>query len=112
MSSYLDGREIERPAALPLGIIADAKYETTRFNLELGSHLTFYSDGVVEAQDKRGNLLGFDRAREISVQSASAIAEVAKSFGQQDDITVVVVERLGMEERSRREQTVSMLAPA
>jgi sigma-B regulation protein RsbU (phosphoserine phosphatase) len=48
---------------------------------------------VVEAQSANGELFGFDRAREMSTQTASAIVEAAKQFGQQDDITVVTIER-------------------
>jgi hypothetical protein len=88
---YLDGREIELPAALPLGIISNASYETTEFFMPPGSRLTFYSDGVVEAQNAKGDLLGFERAQELSTQPATDIVETAKAFGQSDDITVVAI---------------------
>jgi len=39
-------------------------------------------------------LLGFERARAISVQSAAAIAAAAVQFGQSDDITVVTIKRM------------------
>jgi serine phosphatase RsbU (regulator of sigma subunit) len=93
LSPYLDGVEVELPGALPLGVAGDSRYETTEFRLEPGSRLTFYSDGVVEAQSAKGELLGFERARELSTQSAAAIVEAAILFGQSDDITVVTVER-------------------
>jgi serine phosphatase RsbU (regulator of sigma subunit) len=50
---------------------------------------------VVEARSKSGELFGFDRTREISRESAAAIAQAAQSFGQDDDITVVTVEFTG-----------------
>ena len=50
LSPYLDGREVELPGALPLGIIKNAAYKATVLHLAPGSRLTFYSDGVVEAQ--------------------------------------------------------------
>jgi hypothetical protein len=90
---YLDGREIELPGALPLGIAGPASYETTRFHLHPGSRLTFYSDGVIEAQNETGELFGFERGREISTQPAAEIVEAAKLFGQSDDITVVAILR-------------------
>jgi stage II sporulation SpoE-like protein len=93
LSPYLDGREVELVGALPLGVISGATYETTQFHLPHGSRLTFYSDGVIEAQNQKGELLGFDRARELSTQPAAAIVEAAKHFGQSDDITVVTIER-------------------
>ncbi len=38
-------------------------------------------------------LFGFDRTREIGGMSAQEIAEAAKGWGQNDDITVVTVRR-------------------
>lgn len=93
LSPYLNGKEIELPGALPLGVASATRYETTQFRLDPGSRLTFYSDGVIEAQRPSGELFGFDRARDISIQPAAAIVEAAKRFGQQDDITVVAISR-------------------
>jgi hypothetical protein len=90
---YLDGREVELPGALPLGVASGIRYETTRLRIEPGGRLTFYSDGVVEAQSSKGELFGFERGREHSTKPAAAIVEAAKRFGQQDDITVVTIER-------------------
>jgi sigma-B regulation protein RsbU (phosphoserine phosphatase) len=56
-----------------------------------GDALTFLSDGVVEARNAAGELFGFDRAQEISKQSAAQIAEAAARFGQEDDITVLTI---------------------
>jgi len=96
LSPYLDGEEVQLPGALPLGVTADAIYETTQFHLAPGSRLTFYSDGVVEAQNHKGELFGFERGREMSMEPASVIARSARSFGQQDDITVITVERTAL----------------
>jgi hypothetical protein len=93
LSPYLDGREVELPGALPLGVAPGATYQAIRFHIPTGSRLTFYSDGVVEAQNLKGELLGFDRGRELSTQPAAAIVEAARQFGQSDDITVVVIQR-------------------
>jgi hypothetical protein len=93
LSPYLDGKEIELPGALPLGILTAATYEPIQFHLPHGSRLTFYSDGVVEAQNQKGELFGFERAKGISTQPAAAIVEAAVQFGQSDDITVVAIAR-------------------
>jgi sigma-B regulation protein RsbU (phosphoserine phosphatase) len=93
LSPYLDGREVELHAALPLGVITSAEYETTQFHLPHAARLTFYSDGVVEAQNQKGELFGFDRAKAISTQPAAAIVDAAIEFGQSDDITVVAIRR-------------------
>jgi serine phosphatase RsbU (regulator of sigma subunit) len=90
---YLDGREVELPGALPLGIKPDVDYETIHFSLPADSRLTFYSDGIVEAQNARGELFGFERGRELSTQPVAVILEAAKEFGQQDDMTVIAVTR-------------------
>jgi phosphoserine phosphatase RsbU/P len=93
LSPYLDGEEIALPGALPLGIMSGASYETIQFELRPGSRLTFYSDGVIEAQNEKGQLFGFEQSRAISTQPAEAIVEAARRFGQSDDITVVAITR-------------------
>ena len=90
---YLDGKEVELPGALPLGVHNGARYQPTEFRFAPGERLTFYSDGVVEAQNQEGELFGFERGRELSTQPAAAIVNAARLFGQQDDITVVTIER-------------------
>jgi len=93
LSPYLDGNEIELSGALPLGIDGGGRYEAKKAELQPGSRLTFLSDGVVEAQNERGELFGFERAKAISREPAATIAEAAVRFGQADDITVVTIER-------------------
>ncbi len=93
LSPYRRGEEIPIESGLPLGIVPDIEYSETRFQLEPGDSLTLLSDGVVEAMDSDGQLFGFDRTREVSSQSAHAIAAAAQSFGQEDDITVLTLTR-------------------
>jgi hypothetical protein len=96
---YHNGAEISVPGSLPLGILAQQRYETTSLRMSPGDRLTFVSDGVVEAQTQskssHGELFGFDRTRDLSRQPAARIAEAARAFGQLDDITVVTVEFSG-----------------
>ena len=91
LSPYQDGREIELMPSLPLGVISDAEYEQTTFQLNRGDRLVFLSDGVVEATNTEGELFGFDRTRQVSNESARYIAQTAKHFGQTDDITVLSI---------------------
>ena len=70
--------------------------------------LTFLSDGVVEAMNSNRELFGFDRTRQISGQSARSIAEAARQFGQQDDITVLT---LTMDEQKIPESSFQTSAP-
>lgn len=90
---YLDGKEIPLDAGLPLGLTQDSEYSNHETRVEPGGQLTFVSDGAVEAANATGELFGFDRTREISTQSAAEIAEAARAWGQNDDITVVTVRR-------------------
>lgn len=89
LSPYRDGREIELPANLPLGVIPGVEYEETTVQLNHGERLTFLSDGVVEAADAKGELFGFERTKQVAHESARYIAQIAQRFGQTDDITVV-----------------------
>ncbi len=89
LSPYREGRELELPPGLPLGVIAESSYEQATFQLEHRDRLVFVSDGVVEATNAEGELFGFERTQQVSRESARYIAQTAKHFGQTDDITVV-----------------------
>lgn len=89
LSPYRDGRELELPPGLPLGVIADSQYEEAHFQLNSGDRLVFLSDGVVEATNPQGELFGFERTQQVSHEPARYIAQIAQRFGQTDDITVV-----------------------
>ena len=109
---YLDGQEVAISGALPLGAKAGTRYETMRFQMPRGSRLTFYSDGIVEAQDAKGELFGFERSRQISMEPVAAIVEAAKQFGQQDDMTVIAITRDAAAVRDAQAQKVAAAAPA
>ena len=79
MELRVDG-EVE--AGLPLGIANGVQYPES---VTRGERFTIVSDGVVEAPNANGELFGFEPAQEI--------AEAAKAWGQNDDITVVAVRR-------------------
>jgi hypothetical protein len=90
---YLNSQEITLPGSLPLGVLVEIIYEEARFFLHPGDRILLLSDGVVEARHANGELFGFDRVRMFSQEPAANLAEAAKSFGQQDDITVLTVRR-------------------
>lgn len=91
---YLNTQEINLPGGLPLGILPEVSYDEVRLYLHPGDRLLLMSDGVVEARQASGELFGFDRIHNLSNQSAFYIADAAKSFGQEDDITVLTVRRM------------------
>lgn len=90
---YLNSQEIALPGSLPLGILPHVTYEETRYYLHPGDRILLMSDGVVEARQPSGELFGFDRVRHLSQQPANYLAQAAKVFGQQDDITVLTIRR-------------------
>jgi hypothetical protein len=95
LAPYRNGEELQLPPAFPLGILSGNPYESASFQLRPGQRIAIVSDGVLEAQSHSGELLGFDRTRELSIQPAQTIAETAQAFGQNDDITVVTVQFQG-----------------
>jgi hypothetical protein len=90
---YRNGSEIDLDGDLPLGIVEEVTYKETELTLEAGQMLTLLSDGVIEARSASGELFGFERTRGISRETAGKIAATAQQFGQEDDITVLTVER-------------------
>ena len=86
---------MEVAPGLPVGVASEMEWGETTIELRPGEQLTIVSDGVVEAANAKGELFGFERTREISGKSAREIADAAKAWGQNDDITVVTVRRKG-----------------
>jgi serine phosphatase RsbU (regulator of sigma subunit) len=96
LAPWLDGQELKVPHDLPLGISEHIEYTNAQLQIPENARLTFVSDGVVEAKNGHKELFGFDRVRELSARAAHEIAEAAKDFGQQDDITVLTIQRVGV----------------
>jgi hypothetical protein len=93
IAPYIDGREVETPPALPLGVAPDQYYAPVSGSLAVNQRLVLLSDGVVEARSATGELLGFGRLAKLTLRSAREIADTAKDFGQEDDITVLTLAR-------------------
>lgn len=93
LSAYLTGSELPVEQGLPLGVVKEADFVESEFQLVPGEQLTLLTDGVVEAENSKRELFGFERTREISGKSAQEIVETAQAWGQNDDITVVTVRR-------------------
>ena len=91
---YLNSQEVFVPGGLPLGVLPEIKYDEVRLYLHPGDRILLMSDGVVEARHSSGELFGFDRVHNLSGQTAFYIADAAKAFGQEDDITILTVRRL------------------
>jgi len=87
----------------PLGILSSADYQGTRVQLSPGDKVVFYTDGIVEAMNKKEEMYGFDRLLEVvrasrSMDADSLLTEIigrvntfAGGVEQHDDITVIVL---------------------
>jgi sigma-B regulation protein RsbU (phosphoserine phosphatase) len=94
---YLNGIDLPMEGALPLGTIPDLDFPIFHFQIGPGDTLTLISDGILEAQKPDGELFGFDRITQHLAASttASSLATAAQDFGQEDDITVLTIARVG-----------------
>jgi len=96
---YLNGKPLDIEGALPLGLDYDAEFSVTSFRLSEGDRMVLVSDGIAEAMDAEGRLFGFERVEKMLAQnesallSATALADAAQQFGQEDDISVITVTR-------------------
>jgi serine phosphatase RsbU (regulator of sigma subunit) len=89
--------------AFPLGIIDDADYQETQLQLYSGDLIVFYTDGVVEAMNKKEKMYGFDRFLEVikvnkglgADKFLEKLIDDINSFvgkaEQHDDLTIVVI---------------------
>lgn len=96
ISPYCNGKELQSENGLPLGLVATATYPESCFELRPGEQLTLMTDGVVEARNEAGELFGFEQTAAYAGETAEAIARTAQAFGQDDDITVLTVQRLAV----------------
>ncbi len=60
---YLNGKEMSMEGALPIGIVADSDPSIVSFRLKQNDSLIVMSDGVVESQNAKGVLFGFERTQ-------------------------------------------------
>jgi hypothetical protein len=95
LSPFVNGYEVEVPGAFPLGLVSGVEYETVRLELGQPGRLALFTDGLLEARNDVGELYGFDRMTELFATKATAAEamDAAVAFGQDDDITVLTLER-------------------
>jgi serine phosphatase RsbU (regulator of sigma subunit) len=92
---YHNGAAIESAGAIPLGLVAGSGFEVKTIKLAPEDTMTFLTDGVLEARNQHGSMLGFDETAKLAGQPAETIARAAILHGQDDDITVVSVRACG-----------------
>jgi serine phosphatase RsbU (regulator of sigma subunit)/ketosteroid isomerase-like protein len=103
-----DGQADElRARGMPLGIMPRMDYEEKETTLETGVSTLFYSDGLVEAHDSRGEMFGFPRLRALVAERGEErslgdflleelYSFVGEGWEQEDDITLLTLRRTAM----------------
>lgn len=100
-----------RATGMPLGLLPGMTYEEIETGLAFGDSILFYSDGLVEAHNRQGEMFGVPRLRRLvsllpggpecapnDELIALLLQELAEFTGpdweQEDDITFVTLERV------------------
>ncbi|MBI2950754.1 SpoIIE family protein phosphatase [bacterium] len=100
----LQGRRLSQlgVGGVPLGLIADARYEEATVSLDAGDLFVIYTDGITEAQSSSGEMFGEERlervilgcagvsCEEIQSQILEAVRDFSVGVEQADDQTLVV----------------------
>jgi ketosteroid isomerase-like protein len=98
-----DAEEL-RARGMPLGLMPGMSYEQKEIVLHSGEAALFYSDGLVEAHDPKGEMFGFPRLRGLIAEHGEQrslgdfLLEEFYSFTgeeweQEDDITLLTLRR-------------------
>jgi serine phosphatase RsbU (regulator of sigma subunit)/predicted ester cyclase len=93
-----------RARGMPLGLMPGMGYEEKEIVLDASDSVLFYSDGLVEAHDPKGEMFGFPRLRRLVAEHAEEgslvefLMDELRSFTgegweQEDDITLVTLRR-------------------
>ena len=94
-----------RARGMPLGLMPDMVYEEKETILQGGEAALFYSDGLVEAHDPKGEMFGFPRLRRLVAEhdeEERTLGEfcmeelytfVGEDWKQEDDITLLTLRR-------------------
>ncbi|HEY7936822.1 MAG TPA: SpoIIE family protein phosphatase [Candidatus Limnocylindrales bacterium] len=95
-----------RATGMPLGLLPDMRYEEKEASIDPRQSMLLYSDGLIEAHGPAGDMFGFPRLRELMAHDrpgSELINEllerlhefVGRGWDQEDDITLVALERTG-----------------
>jgi serine phosphatase RsbU (regulator of sigma subunit) len=100
------GSECEelRARGMPLGLMPGMSYEQKEIVLDAGETALFYSDGLVEAHDPKGEMFGFPRLQELVAEHGEEgrlegflleelYSFVGEGWEQEDDITFLTLRR-------------------
>lgn len=108
--------EVIEATGLPLGLFDEAEYDEFHFRMKPGDMFVFFSDGILDARNRKGELFGRGRVEKIvsecSGNSAASVVEVLfkavaeHSAGVEtfDDQTVVAIRVHGAPHSSARKK--------
>src|SRR5215217_1881251 len=93
-----------RARGMPLGLMPGMSYEQKEIELDCGQGVFFYSDGLVEAHDPKGEMFGFPRLRALVAEHGEEgslgdflleelYSFVGEGWEQEDDITLLSLQR-------------------
>jgi serine phosphatase RsbU (regulator of sigma subunit) len=93
-----------RARGMPLGLMPGMSYEEKEIVLDAGNSALFYSDGLVEAHDREGEMFGSPRLRALVAEHGedpslgdSLLEELyfftGEGWEQEDDITLLTIRR-------------------
>jgi serine phosphatase RsbU (regulator of sigma subunit) len=93
-----------RARGMPLGLMLGMEYEEGEVSLREEHGVLFYSDGLVEAHDPKGEMFGFPRLRALVAEHTQELSlgdflleEMERFTGegweQEDDITLLSLRR-------------------
>ncbi len=93
----VSNHNVVRPEAgnLPVGLLADATYESARLHLHSGDRLVLVTDGVTEAENAQGDFYDNPRLEAVAARSASldeifaSVSDFCSGTPLNDDCTVV-----------------------
>ena len=94
---WICNKEVLRPGHgnLPVGLLADAAYESDHCQMQPGDRLILVTDGVTEAENARGDMFDSDRLEVVAGKSLSmddifsAVADFCGGTPLNDDCTVI-----------------------
>jgi serine phosphatase RsbU (regulator of sigma subunit) len=94
-----------RARGMPLGLMPGMRYEEGEVTLREANCVLFYSDGLVEAHNSKGEMFGFPRLRRLVAEHGEErllgnflleelYSFVGQGWEQEDDITLLSLRRL------------------